>query len=178
MSFHSACDIEKRSRSQIYPLFLFNLNCPRSLYNSTLEPSKTSVEFKESLVVTKWFLMLLVGRCEDWHPVLLFIEDTVTNLWTVSTGESNRSINFFMQHHLAFIVFDVICTCGFVHFTFPFLLAAATTCFPKRGQIVEGWLVEERVTYASDGRNHFSVTPSCSFITFFSLKLLGFGKPR
>ncbi|XP_049385630.1 DNA mismatch repair protein MLH3-like [Solanum stenotomum] len=85
MSFHSACDIEKRSRSQIYPLFLFNLNCPKSLYDSTLEPSKTSVEFKESLVVTKWFLMLLVGRCEDWHPVLLFIEDTVTNLWTVST---------------------------------------------------------------------------------------------
>ncbi|KAG5623925.1 hypothetical protein H5410_009143, partial [Solanum commersonii] len=46
MSFHSSCDIEKRSRSQIYPLFLLNLNCLRSLYDSTLEPSKTSVEFK------------------------------------------------------------------------------------------------------------------------------------
>lgn len=31
------------------------------------------------------------------------------------------------------MAFDVICTCGFVHSTFPFLLAAATTCCPKRG---------------------------------------------
>ncbi|KAG5586241.1 hypothetical protein H5410_046675 [Solanum commersonii] len=47
MSFDSASDIEKQNRSQIYPLFLLNLNCPRSLYDLTLEPSKTSVEFKE-----------------------------------------------------------------------------------------------------------------------------------
>ncbi|KAJ8567718.1 hypothetical protein K7X08_019926 [Anisodus acutangulus] len=68
MTFDSASDIEQRSRSQIYPLFLLNLNCPRSFYDLTLEPSKTSVEFK------------------DWHPVLLFIEDTVTNLWTESNS--------------------------------------------------------------------------------------------
>ncbi|XP_055803099.1 DNA mismatch repair protein MLH3-like isoform X3 [Solanum dulcamara] len=68
MSFESASNIEKHNRSQIYPLFLLNLNCPRSLYDLTLEPSKTSVEFK------------------DWRPVLLFIEDTVTNLWTESNS--------------------------------------------------------------------------------------------
>ncbi|KAK4347571.1 hypothetical protein RND71_033910 [Anisodus tanguticus] len=68
MSFESASDIEQRSRSQIYPLFLLNLNCPRSFYDLTLEPSKTSVEFK------------------DWYPVLLFIEDTVTNIWTESNS--------------------------------------------------------------------------------------------
>ncbi|XP_027770217.1 DNA mismatch repair protein MLH3 isoform X1 [Solanum pennellii] len=68
MSFDRASDIEKRSRSQIYPLFMLNLNCPRSFYDFTLEPSKTSVEFK------------------DWGPVLLFIEDTVANLWTESNS--------------------------------------------------------------------------------------------
>ncbi|XP_006340851.1 DNA mismatch repair protein MLH3 isoform X5 [Solanum tuberosum] len=68
MSFGSASDIEKRSRSQIYPLFMLNLNCPRSFYDFTLEPSKTSVEFK------------------DWGPVLLFIGDTVANLWTESNS--------------------------------------------------------------------------------------------
>ncbi|XP_060192073.1 DNA mismatch repair protein MLH3 isoform X2 [Lycium barbarum] len=67
-SFDSASDIEHRSRSQIYPLFLLNLNCPRSSYDLTLEPSKTSVEFK------------------DWRPVLRFIEDTVTNFWTESNS--------------------------------------------------------------------------------------------
>ncbi|KAG5626228.1 hypothetical protein H5410_011446, partial [Solanum commersonii] len=33
MNSDSAFDIEQQSRSQIYPLFLFNLNCPRSLYD-------------------------------------------------------------------------------------------------------------------------------------------------
>ncbi|KAK4711774.1 hypothetical protein R3W88_006287 [Solanum pinnatisectum] len=46
MTFGSASDYEQRSRSQIYPLFLLNLNCPRSLYDLTLEPSMNSVEFK------------------------------------------------------------------------------------------------------------------------------------
>ncbi|XP_075091265.1 LOW QUALITY PROTEIN: DNA mismatch repair protein MLH3-like [Nicotiana tabacum] len=69
MSFDSASDIERRSSSQIYPLFLLNLNCPRSSYDLTLEPSKTSVEFK------------------DWCPVLSFIEDTVTNLWAENNSD-------------------------------------------------------------------------------------------
>ncbi|CAN4083588.1 unnamed protein product [Withania somnifera] len=68
MSFDSAFDIEQRGRYQTYPLFLLNLNCPRSLYDLTLEPSKTSVEFK------------------DWRSVLLFIEDTVANIWTESNS--------------------------------------------------------------------------------------------
>ncbi|KAG5625019.1 hypothetical protein H5410_010237, partial [Solanum commersonii] len=48
------------------------------------------------------------------------------------------------------------------------------TCLSKRRggggggkQIVEGWLVEERVTYASDGANHSSVMPSCSPSAFY-----------
>ncbi|KAM3362867.1 DNA mismatch repair protein MLH3 isoform X2 [Capsicum galapagoense] len=68
MSFDSASDIEQRGRSQRNPLFFLNLNCPRSLYDLTLEPSKTSVEFK------------------DWRSVLLFVEDTVMNLWTESNA--------------------------------------------------------------------------------------------
>ncbi|XP_016560367.1 DNA mismatch repair protein MLH3 isoform X1 [Capsicum annuum] len=68
MSFDSASDIEQRGRSQRNPLFFLNLNCPRSLYDLTLEPSKTSVEFK------------------DWRSVLLFVEDTVVNLWTESNA--------------------------------------------------------------------------------------------
>ncbi|XP_055803911.1 DNA mismatch repair protein MLH3-like isoform X2 [Solanum dulcamara] len=56
MSFDSAFDIEQRSRSQIYPLFLLNLNCPISLYDlALLEPSKTSVESKFELI--SWFLL-------------------------------------------------------------------------------------------------------------------------
>ncbi|XP_070024073.1 DNA mismatch repair protein MLH3 isoform X1 [Nicotiana sylvestris] len=73
MSFDNASDVERRSSSQMYPLFLLNLNCPRSFYDLTLEPSKASVEFK------------------DWSPVLPFIKDTVTNLWAESN--SDMSVN-------------------------------------------------------------------------------------
>ncbi|CAL5371396.1 unnamed protein product [Camellia sinensis] len=36
----------KRSRSQTYETYILNLSCPRSWYDITFEPSKTSVEFK------------------------------------------------------------------------------------------------------------------------------------
>ncbi|KAL7223720.1 hypothetical protein ACSBR1_025213 [Camellia fascicularis] len=38
----------KRSRSQTYETYILNLSCPRSWYDITFEPSKTSVEFKQS----------------------------------------------------------------------------------------------------------------------------------
>ncbi|KAH0701250.1 hypothetical protein KY285_014676 [Solanum tuberosum] len=65
MSFDSASDIEKRSRSRIYPLFLLNLNCPRSLYDLTLEPSKTSVEFKVDGDSHKWIDAGNRGKTDD-----------------------------------------------------------------------------------------------------------------
>ncbi|CAL5361302.1 unnamed protein product [Camellia sinensis] len=37
----------KQSRSQPYETYILNLSCPRSWYDITFEPSKTSVEFKE-----------------------------------------------------------------------------------------------------------------------------------
>lgn len=45
---------KKRSRSQAYPVYILNLLCPRSLYDLTFEPSKTSVQFK---VVSLAFLI-------------------------------------------------------------------------------------------------------------------------
>ncbi|KAG5623362.1 hypothetical protein H5410_008580 [Solanum commersonii] len=51
MTFGSASDYEQRSRSQIYPLFLLNLNCPRSLYDLTLEPSINVLEDKVSVAI-------------------------------------------------------------------------------------------------------------------------------
>ncbi|CAL5326575.1 unnamed protein product [Camellia sinensis] len=54
----------KRSRSQTYETYILNLSCPRSWYDITFEPSKTSVEFK------------------DWSPIINFIEKAITHLWT------------------------------------------------------------------------------------------------
>ncbi|XP_022884656.1 DNA mismatch repair protein MLH3 isoform X2 [Olea europaea var. sylvestris] len=55
----------KRNRCQICPLFILNLSCPISHYDIiTFEQSKTSVEFK------------------DWAPVLTFIENAITCLWS------------------------------------------------------------------------------------------------
>ncbi|CAK9186998.1 unnamed protein product [Ilex paraguariensis] len=59
----------KRSRSQTCPTFILNLSCPRSCYDLTFEPSKTSVEFR------------------DWLPILRFIEQAVTHFWG-SYGDS------------------------------------------------------------------------------------------
>ncbi|KAA8547596.1 hypothetical protein F0562_004025 [Nyssa sinensis] len=54
----------KRSRSQTYATYILNLSCPRSCYDLTFEPSKTSVEFK------------------DWVPIFNFIEKAITNFWS------------------------------------------------------------------------------------------------
>ncbi|XP_054825799.1 DNA mismatch repair protein MLH3 [Prosopis cineraria] len=54
---------KKRSRSQAYPAYILNLLCPRSLYDLTFEPSKTSVQFR------------------DWTSVLNFIEKAIKNFW-------------------------------------------------------------------------------------------------
>uniref|UniRef100_A0A5B7BWE8 Putative DNA mismatch repair protein MLH3 isoform X1 n=2 Tax=Davidia involucrata TaxID=16924 RepID=A0A5B7BWE8_DAVIN len=62
----------KRSRSQTYATYILNLSCPRSCYDLTFEPSKTSVEFK------------------DWVSISNFIEKAITNFWSeyVSYGDS------------------------------------------------------------------------------------------
>lgn len=41
----------KRSRSQAYANYILNLSCPRSHYDLSFEPSKTSVEFKVTFVL-------------------------------------------------------------------------------------------------------------------------------
>ncbi|KAF5181679.1 Dna mismatch repair protein mlh3 [Thalictrum thalictroides] len=53
----------KRSRTQAYSAYILNLRCPRSSYDLTFEPSKTTVEFK------------------DWVPVLSFIDQAVRQFW-------------------------------------------------------------------------------------------------
>ncbi|KAK9284262.1 hypothetical protein L1049_023432 [Liquidambar formosana] len=62
----------KRSRSQAYPSYILKLSCPRSHYDLTFEPSKTSVEFK------------------DWVPILTFIEKAITQFWSekMASGKS------------------------------------------------------------------------------------------
>ncbi|XP_019182752.1 PREDICTED: DNA mismatch repair protein MLH3 isoform X2 [Ipomoea nil] len=65
-SFNIGSQSEKQSRPQICPAFILNLNCPKSCYDLTFEPSKTSVEFK------------------DWDSVLTFIGDAVGCLWSGS----------------------------------------------------------------------------------------------
>ncbi|XP_052196346.1 DNA mismatch repair protein MLH3 isoform X7 [Diospyros lotus] len=54
----------KRSRSQTDVTFILDLSCPRSWYDLTFEPSKTSVEFR------------------DWFPILGFIEKAITDFWS------------------------------------------------------------------------------------------------
>ncbi|VFQ70130.1 unnamed protein product [Cuscuta campestris] len=68
-SFIVGSQNEKQNRSQICPAFLLNLQCPKSYYDLTFEPSKTSVEFK------------------DWDSVLTFIGDAIRRLW--SRGKSD-----------------------------------------------------------------------------------------
>ncbi|KAF5958745.1 hypothetical protein HYC85_005970 [Camellia sinensis] len=63
----------KRSRSQTYETYILNLSCPRSWYDITFEPSKTSVEFK------------------DWSPIINFIEKAITHLWTEKFSHGNSS---------------------------------------------------------------------------------------
>ncbi|XVF16034.1 hypothetical protein REPUB_Repub09cG0206800 [Reevesia pubescens] len=53
----------KRSRSQVFPSYIVNNNCPPSFYDLTFEPSKTYVEFK------------------DWEPVLALIQKAIQRLW-------------------------------------------------------------------------------------------------
>ncbi|CAH9133600.1 unnamed protein product [Cuscuta epithymum] len=67
-SFTIGYQIDTQNRSQICPSFLLNLQCPKSCYDLTFEPSRTSVEFK------------------DWDSVLAFIRDAVGRLW--SRGKS------------------------------------------------------------------------------------------
>ncbi|XP_073158982.1 DNA mismatch repair protein MLH3 isoform X2 [Henckelia pumila] len=67
----------KRNKGQMGPMFILNINCPRSYYDIVAsEQSRTSVEFK------------------DWGPVLSCIENGVMNLWTENlshaTFESGR----------------------------------------------------------------------------------------
>ncbi|XP_028795356.1 DNA mismatch repair protein MLH3 isoform X2 [Neltuma alba] len=66
---------KKRSRSQAYPAYILNLLCPRSLYDLTFEPSKTSVQFK------------------DWASILNFIEKAIKNFWgkSITPGESSNA---------------------------------------------------------------------------------------
>ncbi|KAH0772145.1 hypothetical protein KY290_016126 [Solanum tuberosum] len=77
MTFGSASDYEQRSRSQIYPLFLLNLNCPISLYDLTLEPSMYSVEFKVSVAIgigtcyIKLYFLLGSGVSRDGLVLLM-----------------------------------------------------------------------------------------------------------
>ncbi|KAL6959813.1 hypothetical protein U1Q18_039969 [Sarracenia purpurea var. burkii] len=54
----------KQSRSQTYASYILNLSCPRSWYDITFEPSKTSVEFK------------------DWSPIMGFIEKAIIRFWS------------------------------------------------------------------------------------------------
>lgn len=55
--------IAKRSRIQNCSTFILNLCCPRSWYDITFEPSKTSVDFK------------------DWKPITRFIEKAIMRFW-------------------------------------------------------------------------------------------------
>ncbi|KAM7529497.1 hypothetical protein LguiB_032907 [Lonicera macranthoides] len=61
----------KRIRSQTYPAYILNLSCPRSQYDLTFDPSKTSVEFK------------------DWDPILAFIGKAVQRFWSQNASSGN-----------------------------------------------------------------------------------------
>ncbi|WVZ65790.1 hypothetical protein U9M48_015097 [Paspalum notatum var. saurae] len=60
----------KRQKTDIYPAFVLNFCCPRSIYDLHFEPTKTIVEFK------------------DWQTVLLFFERTVTDYWKKHAPQS------------------------------------------------------------------------------------------
>uniref|UniRef100_A0A7N0UV75 DNA mismatch repair protein MLH3 n=1 Tax=Kalanchoe fedtschenkoi TaxID=63787 RepID=A0A7N0UV75_KALFE len=55
--------VKKRSKAQANPSYILNVTCPRSFYDLSLEPSHTSVEFK------------------DWSSLLAFIERTIMKFW-------------------------------------------------------------------------------------------------
>ncbi|XP_028795288.1 DNA mismatch repair protein MLH3 [Neltuma alba] len=71
---------KKRSRSQAYPAYILNLLCPRSLYDLTFEPSKTSVQLRTTLL-------------KDWASILNFIEKAIKNFWgkSITPGESSNA---------------------------------------------------------------------------------------
>ncbi|XP_057958791.1 DNA mismatch repair protein MLH3 isoform X2 [Malania oleifera] len=64
----------KRSRFQVSPIYILNLSCPRSSYDLSFDPLKTSVEFK------------------DWGPILNFIEKAITNLWNENLAHGTSCI--------------------------------------------------------------------------------------
>ncbi|XP_039159136.1 DNA mismatch repair protein MLH3 isoform X2 [Eucalyptus grandis] len=69
----------KRSRSCAGPAYILKLSCPRSLYDLSFEPSKTSVQFK------------------DWVAILAFIEKEIQLFWKVnSSGAMCSQQNFDM----------------------------------------------------------------------------------
>ncbi|XP_027359794.1 DNA mismatch repair protein MLH3 isoform X2 [Abrus precatorius] len=70
---------KKRTRSQACPAYILNLNCPRSLYDLTFEPSKTYVKFK------------------DWTPILNFIEKALKQFWEENIGELSNQATFIVQ---------------------------------------------------------------------------------
>ncbi|XP_057469421.1 DNA mismatch repair protein MLH3 isoform X2 [Actinidia eriantha] len=53
----------KPNKSQTHATYILNLCCPRSWYDITFEPSKTSVDFK------------------DWFPVIGFFEKSIIRFW-------------------------------------------------------------------------------------------------
>ncbi|KZV47150.1 hypothetical protein F511_16992 [Dorcoceras hygrometricum] len=84
----------KRSKGQMGPVFILNLNCPRSYYDIVVsEQSRTSVEFKavqaticeeRISIYSRVQFILNFARFLDmeWGPVLSCIKNSVMNLWT------------------------------------------------------------------------------------------------
>ncbi|KAF8011198.1 hypothetical protein BT93_J1726 [Corymbia citriodora subsp. variegata] len=60
----------KRSRSCAVPAYILKLSCPRTLYDLSFEPSKTSVQFK------------------DWVAILAFIEKEIQLFWKVNSSRA------------------------------------------------------------------------------------------
>ncbi|KAI3426607.1 uncharacterized protein J3R85_009802 [Psidium guajava] len=63
----------KRSRSCAGPSYILKLSCPRSLYDLSFEPSKTSVQFK------------------DWVAILAYIEKEIQLFWNVNSSRATCS---------------------------------------------------------------------------------------
>ncbi|XP_028112896.1 DNA mismatch repair protein MLH3-like [Camellia sinensis] len=87
----------KRSRSQTYETYILNLSCPRSWYDITFEPSKTSVEFKVTFSCPRsWYDITFEPsktsvEFKDWSPIINCIEKAITHLWTEKFSYGNSS---------------------------------------------------------------------------------------
>ncbi|KAF7829059.1 DNA mismatch repair protein MLH3 isoform X1 [Senna tora] len=91
---------KKRSRSQPCPAYILNLSCPRSMYDLTFEPSKTSVQFK------------------DWDSILSFIEKAIKQFWenithalVVQADQLGKAVDNAISEEADFLDADIL-KCG------------------------------------------------------------------